>query len=437
MGRLLSAVAGLAGNAILARLLPPDEVGIYFLAVAVVTFGAVLGHLGLDRAVVRFVSQSVARNQAGGATRVVKLVLAAGALGGLIVGGGFAVGPGQWIARSLFDSPLMAEAVFLIGLWIVVMTIGVLVAETFRGLQDIRLATVFRELSPRVSQALLFALLWGLRGTSGLRTVLFLAVAAHAATVAAGVVLLVRRLPAPHVGTGPSARELYSTAWPLWISNLTTVVLLQADTAILGAARSHQEVALYGAATRVAGVLLIPLSILSAVILPIIAELHAKRRGSDLQNMARTTATVAVLPAALGLTAFGFLGDEILGVVYGPFYRESALVLLVLAAGLTVNVALGPCGLTLMMTGYQRAMMVISIFSAVATVSAAIVLANTFGAIGVAGAAAGGQILQSILEWVSAKRLVGVWTHAAPSIAPVRQLWSAYGEWRANRQARV
>ena len=57
-GRITTAFAALATNVLLARLLSPEDLGVYFLAFSLVQVGAGLGPLGLDHAVLRFLPES-------------------------------------------------------------------------------------------------------------------------------------------------------------------------------------------------------------------------------------------------------------------------------------------------------------------------------------------------------------------------------------------
>ena len=64
-GRMLSIALGIALNALLARILTPTELGQYFTTMALVFVGSIIAQLGLDRAVVRFVSTALALDEPG------------------------------------------------------------------------------------------------------------------------------------------------------------------------------------------------------------------------------------------------------------------------------------------------------------------------------------------------------------------------------------
>src|SRR5215203_2209158 len=119
-GRVITILAVLASNALLARLLSPEDLGTYFLAFSIVSFGTLVGSLGLNQVVVRFVAESMSLNQPERARRTVYLVCVLGSAGALGVGLGYLL-LGDTLVMNLFGSPALSAATALIAGWIVVM----------------------------------------------------------------------------------------------------------------------------------------------------------------------------------------------------------------------------------------------------------------------------------------------------------------------------
>jgi O-antigen/teichoic acid export membrane protein len=153
---------------------------------------------------------------------------------------------------------------------------------------------------------------------------------------------------------------------------------------------------------------------------PMIAELHAQGRKEQLERMLRGAATLAGVPAFLGLLVLVLFGPWILGLVYGPFYEQGGFILRVLAAARVISVWAGTCGLTLMMTGHQRSMMYISVLSGFLSVGGGLLLSARYGGNGVAVATASTIVLQTVLMLVTARARVGVWTNVV--LTPKRLL---------------
>ena len=144
-------------------------------------------------------------------------------------------------------------------------------------------------------------------------------------------VAFLRRWIRPIKGEGHvEQRETFTLAWPLLVTNLSIYILgTGADSWVLGAFRPQSDVALYGEAARLMLIVGTPFVVgLSAVVRPIISELHAQGKKRELERSMRAVATLAGVPAIFALVAF-LLAGLILAFLFGDFYREAATVLAV------------------------------------------------------------------------------------------------------------
>lgn len=429
-GKAGASVIGLVTNAILARMLSPQELGAYFLALSVVSFGAIVGCLGLNRSAVRFVAEALGLERQDRARRIMVLVLGIGTLGGLASGGTYLLA-GPLIAERLFGSPALIAVTGLVAGWIALSTLQELSAETFRGLHDIRLATLFGGVATggnsagivmRVILISALVLIWLQGGESSLTTVMLVMVgSASVSTLISAIVLgmRIRSIGSPHSGGETSVKEVIFVSAPLFVNNVTVFFLTQSDLWIVGAFGSGEEVAIYGAASRFVMLVTMPLLIVNAVLPPIIAEMYARGERARLEGILRPFATLAGIPSVIALALFALAGGPILGFVYGEFYSGGALVLALLSLGKLALVVSGSCGLTLQMTGNQTLIMWISILSGVLFFAGAIWAVQVYGAAGVASVSAASMIFQNLLMLLAARWKTGIWTHVNLSISPV------------------
>jgi len=411
LGKAGTAIGALAVNALLARLLTPEEMGVYFLTYSLVMVASTAAQLGLNQAVVKLIAESIAIGRLGRAADTVRFATLGGAVGIAVVAAAFGLGGWRWLAGSVFSSPEMAALTSLAVLWMASLTWQVLMGEHYRGFHDIRLASVFGGLFTTLLSAGLFALLWIGQGHSNLHQVLVLSIGAgfaNAVLASAGLWMRSRKLAGSgHLG----AKEVVKLAWPMLLTSLTFLVLTQADLWIVGALRSQQEVAVYGAAARLVLLVAMPLMIANAVVPPLVAEMHAQGNTEQLERSLRTTATVAGIPSFLVLLTFIFAGGPLLQLVFGDAYGDGAPILALLCLGQMLNVWAGSCGVTLMMTGYQTTMLVVTIFSGLLSIAGALLLVGPWGPVGVAAAAAAAMMVQNVLMLIFVKRAIGVWTH--------------------------
>jgi O-antigen/teichoic acid export membrane protein len=419
-GKVITTVLGLLINALIARLLAPSEVGAFFTVFTMVAIGSTLAQLGLDRALVRLVSASIATGDPGKARRVIEKTFLVGGVAAVVLAVVLLLGLGSWLATNVLDAPLVVAVIPIAAGWLVATALRSLVVETFRGMQRFNMATLFDVLLVDVLVASIVSALWLLHTDPTLEQIVTVFTAVSGVVLLVGAALLfgrVRELPSG--GVAPS-REIVAIAWPLLITNVATYLLgTGIDVLVLGAFRAQREVAVYAAASRLMFLVVTPFLVFQGVVAPIVAELAAKGRMRQLERTLRAVATLAGIPAFVALMLFLVFGGSIMGFLYGPFYRQGATMLFVLCLGRLVAVYTGSCAVTLMMTGHQRAVMYITVGFGIASLGAGIALAGPFGGVGIAVATATFASLQNLTTMYTAKRLVGVRTQAYLSLRPL------------------
>jgi O-antigen/teichoic acid export membrane protein len=425
VGKVVTAAANVLVSSLLARLLSAEGFGAYGLAYSLATAGALVSQLGLQQAVVRLVAESIGRERPGRARAAVRFVYRHVALGILAVGAVILLGGGIWLARDLWDSPMLAAALTAVTAWMAVLSLQVLTSESFRGFQDLRLASIFGGVITGVATLSALAILITRRGTASLGEAIWVSAAAGGLSLVIGLTILRRRLATLPANESIRSAEVFSISLPLWVSGVTAFLLSQSALWILGAFLSKEDVGLYFAAVRLVTLVSMPLILVNLVVPPFIAELHARQETVRLQRVLRSAATLAGLPAFAVLSAFVLFGAPIMGLVFGETYRAGAPILALLSVGYLVNVWTGSCGVTLSMTGHQTVLMRITLASGVLVVGGALLVVQRFGTIGVATVVCATAILQNLTMWIAARYQTGLWTHATiPTARDIRSLLS-------------
>ena len=437
-GKVGASMIGLATSALLTRLLSRSEVGVYLLAISVVTIGAVIGALGLPKTVVRFVAQSMALDQVGRARGVIYLVLRLGVVGALGVGLAYGLFVGKLLG-NLFDSRALAALTGLMAGWIALSVVLEITAETFRGFHDIRMATVLGgsatggKSGGLVMRVLLLgglAWVWLTTGETDVRTVVLISIGAGVASGLLSVWLLRSKVSslgtseAGQAGAGGriGAGEALRDALPVLLISLTSFVLLSAsDLWILGAFRPKEEVAIYAVSAQLVALIAMPLLMTNLVLPPIIAEMYAQGQMGRLERTVRTFSTLAGAPSLLFLAAFMLLGGPIMGLVYGSGYQNGWTVLVLLSLGRLAAVWSGSCGAVLQFTGHQMSMLWVSLLTSPLFIIGALLVVRDYGPVGVAGMTALTAVLQNVIMVLVAKKKTGIWTHASLSLSPFRK----------------
>jgi O-antigen/teichoic acid export membrane protein len=436
-GRIALAFAGLATSALLGRLLSPRDFGVLFLAFSVVRFSSVFS-LGLSSTALRFVAESLGLGQPGRARNVLIRILVIAAISTSAIGVIYFLFGGSILA-DLSRTPALGVIAGLTACWIIATSFQTLLGDIFRGFHDIRLFAIFGKsdagfgsLMTGVLLTVGLAILWVSGGSSDLVTVTIFAVGSGVMSVLLASWMLgtkLKSLPSEEEKESSIGyRQILGVAWPLAVSNFVSIALIQTSFWVVAAFRPETEVAVYGAAWRLIALVVVPLLIVNTVVSPVVAESYAQGRTETLQYVLRSTATVAGVPALVVLLGFMLFGGPILGVVFGDYYRQGALLLMALGFGYLVMVWMGSSGIVMAMTGHQTLQMVISTFAAAITIAAGFLSVQYYGALGVAVCTAAGMALQSVLEWLGTRFTTGMWTHM--SLASLPQLVRT---WREDR----
>lgn len=420
VGRGLTAFIGLVLSALLAKLLSPGDMGTYFLAFNMATFLAIFARLGLENTLLRLVSEAIGRKQQDCIPRLIQKSLMLALLGTGIVTTGFYAGAGTWLAEHVFHSDTLGMVIGFIAIWLVLLAFQSLFVEIFRAFQDIRMTVFFNGLITACLSLVFMTLYWLIVGHASLNQLFPWILVAATVNIILAIWVLWRKFHVFSLSGKASIgyRELANHSWPLLFSALTFFVIAQSDLWILAAFRSDEEVAIYGAAVSLVALTSMPLTIVNAVVPPLIARLHVQGQKQRAEQILRTTATLVMIPVVVVLIVFIFFGDTLLGLIFGGYYRSGGTVLIILSLGQAANVYAGSCGYTLMMMGQQRILLFISIISAAVSVCCGLLWVQTWGATGVAVATTLGVSLQQILMLCQVRYQCGIWTHASIRFIP-------------------
>lgn len=399
------------------RHLSPADVGVYFLANSLVLVFSLFGRMGLDRAAVRFIAESLAVSGPRQAESDVRRIVATAGLAISMTVAGALLGIGSAIARGLFESPGLDRILPIVAAWFSAVALQRVAAEVFRGYSRFGLASLFGGPAGNLSAYFAVAVVASTASVVSLQRVVSAIAGAFFIAAIAAVLLAVHQARIAAADSPPETlspkpiRILLGTALPFLAVEASSYLLAQADLWVLGAMRSEEVVAMYGAALRLIVFVGMPMMIVNSVAQPIIARMSSQGRITELQNVLRAAAFAAGIPAAMILASFVAFGPQILDLVFGSQYTNAATVLAVLSIGRLVQVWSGPCGMVLAMTGHQKALMTITAFSGVLVVVLLPVLIGLAGTTGCAVGAAIAVAIQNMVTLVVTHRLTGIWTH--------------------------
>jgi O-antigen/teichoic acid export membrane protein len=201
-------------------------------------------------------------------------------------------------------------------------------------------------------------------------------------------------------------KEILKISLPILVAALIPVIASQGTLWLLGVERPSEEVAIYGIVIKFATLISTPTLLYRQVVAPFIAEFHVQNRRTAIEKMMRSVASLTFILAVLLSLILFFFGEEILGIVYGEFYREGALALTILLIAQLINVATGPCSQVLLMTGNQQVYMMITFITGIL---ALVISYSLIPSLGYEGAAIGQAtfitLANLLAAWIAYRRL--------------------------------
>lgn len=411
---LVVAIGGLALNVLLARLLSPAEVGAYFLITSIVFIGALFAQLGIHHAIVPLIASGLEASGISPVGERVRAAFLAVSASSVLVGVIYFLLVGDWLGKTVFESPLVATVSGLAAVWIGLRALQTLISQVLRGYHRIAQASVFEGALTSVLVVLAVALVWWWRGQSDINEVLIIMLISTTASVVAGMWAVKSACSETECRGGYDMRLVMRASLPLFIVSIAVPGIAEAHLWVLGSSASVEAVAVYGAAYRVAKVVVIPLLIVNSVIPPMIAQFLARnnmRDTRDTERVLRSSAAAAGVPAVIIVGLFALAGEPFLRVLYGDYYAQGAGVLLILVAAQAVNALTGSPGVLLIAAGRQTVVMKIGLFSGLAGLTFSIVSVGSMGYVGIACGVALGMVSHNVTMWVYCWNKMHIRTH--------------------------
>jgi O-antigen/teichoic acid export membrane protein len=382
---------------VLTNLLGAQQYGLYELALTAATIAASFAVLGLDSAVVRWISIYLHRDDRPGLLGVLVVGLGLPGLVSLAIALALLLFADA-IANDILNQPAAAPLLPIVAFLVPFMVLNRQLGAALQGLKRIELAVLAEQFS---QPPIRFALLMTFLVVAGLGA----AEAAAASTLAGGAATamlsyyLVRaaRLRRRLGPVRREVRELMVFSLPIWFSNIVTTVGKNLQVLLLSALDTLRNVGIFAIAVHVN---LLASLFHTAVVqssLAIFAELNDRGDRAGLGHMYQTTSkwTFSLnLPLFIVIVLF----PGALLSMFGADFVEGAPALVILGLEALTNSATGTSGSLLDMTGHTRVKVVNSTVAVAASIVLNLLLIPPFGLQGAALAALGATLAVNLLR---------------------------------------
>jgi O-antigen/teichoic acid export membrane protein len=204
------------------------------------------------------------------------------------------------------------------------------------------------------------------------------------------------RLPHKTKPLAMSSRTLYTSCISLTGIELINYALLWTPFMLLPALADATEAGLYNVSHRLAAQLGLLMLVVASITSARFAAHHEQQHFGDLNRLAgRATRILILLGLAPGIVLL--LWSEQILAMFGAEFGAAATALRILLIGQLINLATGPVGYLLAMTGHERALRNILLATMALMLTLAVALIPAFGATGAATATAAAMVFHNLL----------------------------------------
>lgn len=418
--KALNAALGFATVVVFARLLPPDDYGVYILVITIAQFLALPLQMGIPVLLTREIAIARAKNDPAtlvGIRMWTRKIIAWATVifGSLVIGLYALVVAAGWPILQSFDWAIVLLAVALIPV----------ISEMKRvmgQLNGYRKPALSRVPDGVIRPTLLLVVggagLWlGWFSETGL-----IAVYLGSAVLAAlgGWILLRRAEAADPPYDGPA--EIHATAWwqslkPLTLFAAAGTINTYADVLMLGALQSTETVAVYRIASQVVALALLAQVAVNAVLSPRLAALHATDGHDRMQGLAVRGSRIAFAATLVFAGLLAITGEAGFVRLLGADYAMSYPLAIVLSVGTALNAVFGGTTMLLNMTNREKISSTYALSAALANIALNLVLIPLFGGMGAALATVVTTAAMHGMAWRRLRRDLGLRTDAFARIS--------------------
>ncbi len=415
IGRFLLLGTGALTGVIIPLTMAQESVGLFFLAQSIIAALATTGQLGLSITAPAGISTAQGHRDGGQVKQVIRrsLVLALFSTVSLAIGFNVFMS----VLSRYEDAELLGllhQLAPLVSISMILAAMSTILAEQHRAIGHFVQAS-FLTTGASIASAAMVVLAWRGMFAINLDMLILAGLAGAGCTTLLGAWTLRRWYRAQveaQAQTDISIRQLLVNTRP----NLTTTVVLfimsQADLWIIAYFGDTAGVAIYGLASRLAALVLIPLAVINTVVAPSIGRLWVRHKYRYLQRVLGVGAGAAIILAIFGYALFMSTGRFVLSHVWSDEYADAYVIFGILGVSQIVQTYAGTAGFVLMMLQKQHIAMRISVISGVLMIAAGGVAMGTYGIIGLAVVYATGGIAQSAAQILCVKRIFKLSTTA-------------------------
>jgi len=385
--RILGMIVGYAFTLIVTRNLGASAWGIFALSFTVLQITSVIGKLGLDTALLRFIAQYNAQRKVKTAKYIyLKSIIVIVPLSLFLSVFLYYFSP--LLAEKVFEKPHLAFYFKLMSFALLPFVLLSINSESLRAFKKIKEYTTLQNLLPFLCAFIFFSIFFYILHIKNIKVIIIAYILGIGISFFISFLLLNKEFSNENGEFEQvSLRQILSISLPMFLSSSLFMVMSWTDTIMLGMWRTEEEVGIYNVAVRLSMITSFTLGAINSIAAPKFAEFWGKKDLEGLKKIAQQSTKLIFWTSAPILILY-ILFPKFFMDIFGKEFRGGASALVFLTIGQFVNASVGSVGYILQMTGKQKIFQNVVLIGSIINIILNIILIPTFGETGAAIASA-------------------------------------------------
>ncbi|HET8837567.1 MAG TPA: flippase [Flavobacteriaceae bacterium] len=370
-----------------------EGVGLYGLTSKLLNSLAILGCLGMNISVLRYVGQFAKNANAPAWLKQLYGHITAFAFPFSVVVGIGLYFSAEIIALQLFENTTYIPALKISAFALPFFTINLINVEFIRGLKLLRVSEYLRS----INRQLVIIVLLGLSVFSyGILDSVYALVVGLLLTFVFSMGFIIRYFKKnkakPILEKGLTKKELLGTSMPMMTTAVASFVLANVGAVFLEIYSTTDQVGIFNVALRLAQLVSLVLVVVNTISGPKFAELYWAGKLKELKRVIRQSSKL-IFWVSLVISGILILFSNFFLNFFGEEFRTGSMALIILIFGQMINAMAGSVGIFLNMSGNQKMLRNFIVLTSIIVLAGNFVLIPIYGIIGVAIATSIGSLI--------------------------------------------
>jgi O-antigen/teichoic acid export membrane protein len=350
--KIVGLLFGYIFTLIITRNFGADTMGIFALCTTVLSIASILGRLGIDTALLRFVAEYKAQDRVDLVKEVygkaLKIVIPFSIILTFIF-----FFSSTFISKYIFHKEYLSNYFQITSLAVLPLALIFIDSQSLRAIKKIGEYSFFQNISQFLFASIFLLLLLSFSEKNSLPLIAYILAIFTGAIFCHIFWKKQARLGSSHVSNEISIKNILHVSLPMLLSSSMLMITNWTNTLMLGMFRTEAEVGIFNVAARISTATSFTLIAINSITASKFAEFYGRRDYIGLEKYVQQSTKLIFWTSFPVLLAIIFFPSLILG-IFGEEFKKAVVALLLLTIGTFISSISGSVGILLNMTGRHK-----------------------------------------------------------------------------------